>query len=154
MSEIVIRRYKATDLPAVIILFKEAVAAINVRHYTPEQIAVWTDIDETKWHQKFEKNIAYVAECDGVIVGIADMTHEGYLDRLYVHKNYQLRGVALRLIKAIEKKARALGLAKIYTDCSITAKIPAERAGFKMVREQTVERKGIMLTNYVMEKKL
>lgn len=154
MNEIIIRRYHARDLTATINLFKEAVASINIRHYTPEQIAVWTDINENKWQEELEKNISFIAELDSIIIGFADMTHKGYLDRLYVHKNYQLRGIALRLIKAIEKEARTLGLTSIYTYCSITAKIPAERVGFKLVQEQSVERKGLKLINYYMEKKL
>ena len=49
MSTITIRSYKASDFQAVIQLFKEAVAAINIRHYSPEQIAVWTDVDRVRW---------------------------------------------------------------------------------------------------------
>ena len=49
MSTIIIRSFKSLDLPAVIQLFKEAVAAINIQHYSPEQIAVWTDIDSERW---------------------------------------------------------------------------------------------------------
>lgn len=160
---ITIRPYKSSDLQAVIQLFKEAVAAINIQHYTPEQIAVWTDIDANRWQMKFEKNIVFVAvsakasgvgwtELDFTIVGFADMTRQGYLDRMYVHKDYQARWVSLHLFRAIEKAARELGLTKITTDCSITAKIPAERMGFKVVKEQIVERKGTQFTNYHMEK--
>ncbi len=154
MSTIAIRPFKSLDLPAVIQLFKEAVAAINIQHYSPEQIAVWTDIDSERWLKKLEQNIAFVAEMDSTIVGFADISHEGYLDRMYVHKDYQARWVSLHLFKAIEKAARELGLTKITTDCSITAKVPAERMGFKVVKEQIVEKNGVQFTNYHMEKKL
>lgn len=82
------------------------------------------------------------------------MSHEGYLDRLYVHKDYQARFVALKLFRAIEQAARELGLSKITTDCSITAKVPAERMGFVVIKEQIVEKKGMKFVNYHMEKKL
>jgi putative acetyltransferase len=62
--------------------------------------------------------------------------------------------VSLRLFKAIENAARELGLTKITTNCSITAKIPAERMGFKVIKEQTVEKKGMKFINYHMEKQL
>ncbi len=154
MSTITIRPYKPSDTPAIVKLFREAVHAIAIRHYSKEQAAVWApeNIDQDKWQRSLEKNITYVAEIDSIIVGFADMSHEGYLDRLYVHKDYQARGIAFRLMKKIEQEARNLGLTKITTDCSITAKIPAERMGFKVVKEQTVIREGIQLTNYVMEK--
>lgn len=117
-------------------------------------MAAWTTIDIERWHTSLKKNITLVAEVDRIIVGFADMTHEGYLDRLYVHKDYQARFVALRLFKAIEQAARDLGLKKMTTDCSITAKVPAERMGFVVVKEQVVEKKGMKFINYHMEKKL
>lgn len=154
MNTIIIRPFNSSDLPTVIQLFKEAVAAINIRHYSPEQVAVWTDIDSERWLKKLEQNIAFVAEMDSTIVGFADISHEGYLDRMYVHKDYQARWVSLHLFKAIEKAARELGLTKITTDCSITAKVPAERMGFKVMKEQIVEKKDMQFINYHMEKKL
>lgn len=154
MKPVTIRPFKSADLPEVIKLFKEAVAAINIRHYTPEQVAVWTQVDQEKWQRSLAKNVTFVAEADNKIVGFADMSHEGYLDRLYIHKDYQARFVALKLLRAIEQAARELGLDRITTDCSITAKIPAERMGFVVIKEQVVEKKGMKFVNYHMEKKL
>lgn len=153
-TSVVIRPFKEGDLTELIKLFQEAVHAINIRHYSIEQVAVWTQIDQEKWQKSLTKNITYVAEADNKIVGFVDMSHEGYLDRLYVHKEYQARFVALKLFRTIEQAARDLGLKKITTDCSITAKVPAERIGFVVVKEQVVEKKGMKFINYHMEKKL
>lgn len=154
MNIISIRPYQPSDLQAVVTLFKEAVAAINIKHYTPEQVVTWTTINLERWEKSLSENITLIAEIDGVIVGFGDMSHEGYLDRLYVHKEYQARFVALKIFKGLEQKARELGLEKITTDCSITAKLPAERMGFKVIKEQTVEKLGMKFINYHMEKKL
>lgn len=154
MSTIPIRPYQPSDLPALVQLFKEAVATINIKHYTPEQVAAWTTINPEKWQTSLSANITLVAEADGKIVGFDDMSHEGYLDRLYVHKEYQARFIALKIFKALEQKARNLGLEKITTDCSITAKVPAERMGFKVFKEQVVEKRGMKFINYHMEKKI
>lgn len=137
MYGIIIRHFKPSDTPELIQLFRDAVHTINIQHYAPEQVAVWApeDIDQDKWLKSLAQNITFVAELDGIIIGFADMTHEGYLDRLYVHKNYQGRFIAFRLFKHIEQAARELGLTKITTDCSITARIPAERMGFKVIKE-------------------
>lgn len=153
-TSIIIRSFKSDDLPKLITLFQEAVAAINIRHYSADQVAVWTQVDQEKWQKSLAHNITFVAESDGQIVGFADMSHDGYLDRLYVHKDYQARFVALKLFRAIEQAAHDLGLSKITTDCSITAKVPAERMGFVVVKEQLVEKKGMKFINYHMEKKL
>ena len=156
MSTITIRRFDPADTKELIELFRSAVHAIAIKHYSPEQVEAWApdDIDHDTWRTSLEKNITFVAQIDGIIVGFADMTHDGYLDRLYVHKDYQGRFIAFRLLQHIVQAARELGLSKITTYCSVTAKIPAERVGFKVVKEQTVERNGIKLTNYVMEKVL
>lgn len=124
MSRIKIRAYKYSDLPDVIQLFKEAVMAINSQDYKPEQIKTWTEINPDHWRLSLEKNIAVIAELDEIIVGFADMSHKGYLDRLYVHKNYQGRWISFYLFKEFEKVAREIGLSSITTDCSITAKRP------------------------------
>lgn len=151
---ITIRLYNAADTKALIALFRDAVHTINRKHYSPEQIAVWApeEIDETAWQKKLSAHITFVAEIDGTIAGFADMSHEGYLDHLYVHKDYQARFVSVRLLRAIENAARELDLKKITTDCSITAKLPAQRMGFSVIKEQQIERNGVTLINYRMEK--
>lgn len=154
MSTITIRLYQPSDFDAIVTLFKEAVAAINIKHYTAEQVAIWTTINVERWQASLAKNITFIAETNGIIVGFGDMTHEGYLDRLYVHKEYQARFVALKIFKALEQRARELGLEKITTDCSITAKIPAVRMGFKVIKDQVVEKDGMKFINYHMEKSL
>lgn len=154
MTSIQIRHYTPADLPAIVSLFKQAVANINIQHYNQEQVAAWTTINVERWQEALAKNITFVACINDTIVGFADMTHEGYLDRLYVHKDYQGKWISLHLFKAIEKAARELDLSSITTDCSITARIPAERMGFKVIKEQTVEKLGQSFINYHMEKKL
>jgi putative acetyltransferase len=99
-------------------------------------------------------NIVFVAELDSMIVGFIDMTRKGYLDHLYIHKDYQARFISLHLLKAIEKEARQLGFVKIVTDCSTTAKLPAERAGFKVIKEKIVDKRGMQFIVYHMEKEL
>lgn len=153
-SSLIIRRYVDGDADELLKLFKEAVAAINIRHYSPEQVAVWTTVNKDEWRQSLKGHETFVAEIDGVIVGFADLRHDGYLDRLYINKDYQGRFIYLRLLRHIEHAARDLGLNKVFTHCSITAKIPAERAGYKVIKEQTVSRDGVDFINYVMEKEI
>lgn len=159
MSPITVRGYQASDFDAIVTLFKEAVAAINIKHYTAEQVATWTTINLERWQNSLAANITLVAvlrdPCndapsslhqealadrqDERIVGFGDLTHEGYLDRLYVHKDYQARFVALKIFKALEQKAKELCLEKITTDCSITAKLPAERVGLKLSKSRLLK---------------
>ena len=83
------------------------------------------------------------------IAGFADMDSTGYLDRLYVHKDFQRHRIASELCDRLEQ---AVDAENFTTHASITAKPFFEKRGYKVVREQQVERKGILLTNYVMKK--
>ena len=90
---------------------------------------------------------------DGEIVGFADLDGR-YLDRLYVHKEHQRQGVATALAQALEGQAAAQGQVRMTTHASITARPFFEKRGYRVVKEQQVERKGVLLTNFVMEKTL
>ena len=82
------------------------------------------------------------------IVGFGDIDRTGYLDRLYVHAEYQGKGIATAICDWLEQTATG----RITTHASITARPFLEKRGYRVVREQQVERHGILLTNFVMEK--
>ena len=106
-------------------------------------------MDLEKWDKSFSEHYTVVAVEDGVISGFGDIDEAGYLDRLYVHKDYQNQGIATAICDELEQSVRA---DKITTHASITAKPFFEHRGYKVVREQQVIRGGIPLTNFVMEK--
>ena len=89
-----------------------------------------------------------VAEENGVITGFGDMDSSGYLDRLYVHRDFQGKGIASVLCDRLEASVSCL----ITTHASITARPFFEKRGYRLIKEQQVERQGILLTNFVMEK--
>jgi len=57
-------------------------------------------------------------------------------------------------LEQLEKYVRAKGIAFINTAASITSKPFFEAKGFIELSEQTVERRGVRLRRYLMEKKL
>ena len=146
-----IRPYRSPDCPALARLFFDTVHAVNARDYSPSQLAAWAPgpVDLPAWDRSFLSHTTLVAEEAGAIVGFADMASDGYLDRLYVHKDHQGQGVATALCDALEANLPA----QTYTThASITAKPFFLRRGYRVVREQQVERRGVWLTNFVMEK--
>ncbi|WP_309241946.1 GNAT family N-acetyltransferase [Brevibacillus daliensis] len=106
------------------------------------------------WNESFHTNITYVVERNDQIIGFGDLTHTGYVDRLYVHKSYQGQGVASSLINKLEAEALRLALDEMNTDASITAKPFFEHHGFQLIQAQSVERRGVVMVNYKMRKKL
>ena len=148
-TEMLIREYTTSDCERLAELFYETVHSVNAKDYTKEQLDVWGtgDVDLSVWDKSFLEHKTLVAVEKDVIVGFGDIDNTGYLDRLYVHKDYQRQGVATVLCDKLE-----CGFDKITTHASITAKPFFESRGYKVIKEQQVERRGISLTNYVMEK--
>ena len=101
------------------------------------------------WDSSFRAHRTIVATENGEIVGFGDMDETGYLDRLYVHKDYQRQGVASAICDELERFA----VGKTFsTHASITAKPFFQHRGYCVVRQQEVIRCGVALTNFVMEK--
>ena len=146
-----IRGYRPGDCAGLAKLFYDTVHAINAADYTPQQLRAWAagDVDLDAWNSSFLAHHTVVAEYGGVLTGFGDMDDTGYLDRLYVHKDYQRQGIATAICDALEA---ASPVEKFVTHASITAKPFFEQRGYTAVKEQQVERKGVKLTNYVMEK--
>lgn len=154
-----IRKYNSADISAITELFYDTVHTVNAADYTAEQLDAWAsgDVDTDAWDRSFREHVTYVAveeagdSRDGEkLIAFADMDRSGYLDRLYVHKDYQRMGVASALCARLEKEVEAY---TYTTHASITARPFFEKRGYRVVKEQQVERKGIWLTNYVMEMK-
>ncbi|HEY5235948.1 MAG TPA: GNAT family N-acetyltransferase [Rhabdochlamydiaceae bacterium] len=152
----IIRKFQAADLEAILELFHDVVHKIGAKYYNTEQVQAWapSNIDKEKWLKSLTTNITLVAEDQGEIIGFGDMSHTGYIDRLYVHKNYQGKGVALALFKKLEEEARKLGIVELTTESSVMAKSIAERQGFEVVQKQNKVLRGQEFITYLMRKKL
>lgn len=154
---ILIRELKEIDIPECIVLFQNTIHAVNAKDYSPIQLDAWAPKvkpEITPRWQTLSENISYVAESNNQIVGFGDLTMQGYLDRLFVHKDFQGQGIAAAIVKKLEERANELNLKEINTAASITAKPFFERSGFVVMKEQEVEIHGVKLTNFVMRKLL
>jgi len=146
----VIRKYQPSDGRVLAELFYNTVHTVNAKDYTKEQLDAWAPgtVDLEKWNRSFEEHYSLVAVDGGMVIGFGDMDPTGYLDRLYVHSEYQGKGVASAICRQLEQAVQGT----VVTHASITARPFFEKRGYKVVKEQQVERRGIFLTNFVMEK--
>ena len=147
----IIRKYKTSDCEQLAELFYQTVHTVNNKDYTNEQLDVWADgnVNLKEWDKSFLAHDTIVCIKDDTIVGFGDIDKTGYLDRLFVHKDYQGQGIATAICNELEQ---AVNVEKIVTYASITAKPFFEQRGYKVIRKQQVIRNKISLTNYVMEK--
>lgn len=151
-----IRDYEEKDAPAIVRLFYDTVRSVNRSDYSREQVGAWVPEvpDVAAWHRRMSSRKTLVAEEGGEVVGFAELEEDGHLDTFYLRKDFVGRGVGWRLYRVVESEARARGIGRIFTEASITARPFFERQGFYVVREQTVWRRRVGLTNFAMEKPL
>ena len=145
-----IRKYLESDCKILSELFYNTVHTVNAKDYTKEQLDVWAtgEVDLEKWNQSLKEHYSVVAVEGEVIVGFGDIDSTGYLDRLFVHADYQRKGIATAICNQLEQAVQG----NIVTHASITARPFFEKRGYTVVKEQQVERQGIFLTNFIMIK--
>jgi putative acetyltransferase len=148
--KMIIRDYQPSDCKEITELFYNTVHTVNAKDYTKEQLDVWAtgQVDLEKWNQSLQEHYSIVAIENEVIVGFGDIDKTGYLDRLFVHADYQGKGIATGICNQLEQTIQG----NITTHSSITAKPFFEKRGYRVIKEQQVERQGIFLANFIMEK--
>lgn len=151
-----LRPYHSEDCPLLASLFFDTVHTINRKDYTPSQLDVWAtgNVDIAAWNQSLTAHHTIIAEINSVIVGFGDIDDSGYLDRLYVHKDYQGQGIASSIVNDLEQYSLTCGASRISTYASITANPFFLNRGYHTLRENIVLRGNVELINYYMEKEL
>ena len=152
----IIRLYTPADLDGLIRLFHASVRRIAIKDYTEDQVKAWApdDADRERWASRRASRPTWVAEIDGVLAGFTDLEPDGHVDMMFVHPDHQGRGVAGALLRQVEAEAARLGLDRLFTEASITARPFFERKGFRVIAPQTVSVRGQDMTHYRMEKGL
>ncbi|MGN1305793.1 MAG: GNAT family N-acetyltransferase [Oscillospiraceae bacterium] len=136
-----IRKYRSSDCEEIAKLFYDTVHNVNIQDYSAEQVSAWADgsIDLAAWDRSFLEHYTVIAEENGIIIGFGDISDDGYLDRLYVHKDYQRKGVATAICDALVIYPNS---DELTVHASITAKMFFVSRGYAVVKEQQVMRRG------------
>ena len=147
-----IREYREEDQAEILSLFYETVHTVNAKDYDEKQLDAWAPQDNDYEHLNaaLRNNLTLLAIEDGKITGFADIDENGYLDHLFVHKDYQHKGIGSALCDKLEKSAHG----KIITHASITARTFFEKRGYKVKNVNRIVRRGTELINFTMEKVL
>lgn len=153
-----LRSFQLEDAAAVYQLFYETVHFVNLKDYSPAEVEAWvpsTKPDLHKWGQRFLQQDTLIAEINGQMAGFGNLDEEGLnIDMVYTHKDFQGQGVASALLSSLETQVRENGGSSITLAASITARPFFERRGYRHVRDNRVERRGVILRNFIMRKVL
>ena len=153
---VTLRLYQPDDAPALLALFRDTIRRVNSRDYSPVQVAAWAsdDIDTVRWFGRFSGRYVPVAEEDGRPVGFAELEPNGHIDRVYVSADHQRRGIGRQLLAALVAEARRVGLGRLFTEASITARPFFDAQGFTVLAPQVVMCRGVEFVNYRIERVL
>ncbi|MEE8296943.1 MAG: GNAT family N-acetyltransferase, partial [Hyphomicrobium sp.] len=90
----------------------------------------------------------------GAIIGFMTLQADGYIDFAYVAPDHIGQGIAKQLYDRTTAEAREIGVQRLYSEASYPARRFFERRGWSVVKEQTITRRDVSMTNFLMEKYL
>ena len=155
-NEITLRKATPADLPEMKELYRGTIMEVCAGDYDEAQRKVWSaSADKAdRWADMVRGQYVLLAITEGQIAGFASLDKGDYLDFMYVHKDFQRRGIADLLLTAKETEAMKQGASGITSDISMTARPFFEKRRYIVLREQENERQGVVLLNYKMHKQL
>jgi putative acetyltransferase len=106
------------------------------------------------WKKRIKEQYFILAVINDVISGFGSIATDGYLDFMYVHKDYQRMGVAKSLLDEIERKAIEQKNPQVYSHVSKTAKGFFEKYGYEHKEDLRDVYKDIIFINALMVKEL
>lgn len=135
-KEILIREYRNSDCKDLVELFHQTVHSVNAKDYSDKQLNVWApdNVDLVDWNKSLCEHFSLVAIKERMIVGFGDIDRTGYLDRLFVHQDYQNQGIATAICDRLEHE---FAVRKVVTQASLTAKTFFLHRGYKVVKKAT-----------------
>lgn len=154
--EIEIRQATLEDLPEITSIFRNTIRTVNSKDYSDKQIEVWASgADKTnKWTDRISKHYFIVAEINNQIVGFSYLTNGNYLDGLFVHKDFQRKSIASKLLRIMEARVAINGYDIIKSDVSITALPFFDSHFYEVEKKQKKSFKGLVFENYIVYKEL
>lgn len=137
-------------------LFHESVHAVDPGLYLEEQKAAWAPMppDYGYWSRRLSDKKPFVAVIEGRVAGFMELDEDGHIDCVYTHPDFQGRGVASALYERLLREAERRYIGRLYVEASLVAKAFFEHRGFSVVRKNEVQRNGVSLVNFSMEKHL
>ncbi|OUR99342.1 hypothetical protein A9Q86_12265 [Flavobacteriales bacterium 33_180_T64] len=156
IDDIEIREATLDDIPEITSLFRDTVLKVNSRDYSEEQVKAWSSGADNikKWKERITKFYFIVAEVGDTIVGFSYLTKGYYLDGLFVHKDFQRRTIASKLLRIMEAKVSINGFDVIKSDVSITALDFFDSHFYEVEKKQKKSLKGMTFENYIVYKEL
>lgn len=138
-------------------VFQNTVLAINRRDYSQAEVEDWASCGDNLANIKDMIKTHYfivAVNQQSEIVGFSSITPQGYLHSMFVHKDFQGKGIATVLLNEIEQYAITNGIVRITSEVSLTARPFFEKRGYIVEEEQKRKANQLSLTNFWMAKQM
>jgi len=138
-TDFTIRQAQQTDTIALKELFQNTVLAVNSKDYSQAEVEDWASCgDDLSNIEEMIKTHYFIVAVNqqSQIVGFSSITPHGYLHSMFVHKDFQGKGIATMLLEEIERYAITAGIMRITSEVSLTARPFFEKKGYIVKEEQ------------------
>ncbi|WP_028305319.1 GNAT family N-acetyltransferase [Oceanospirillum maris] len=137
-------------------LFYQSVHGIDSGVYSVEEKQAWAPapINYDLWSERLRVKKPYLAIIDNRVAGFIELDSDGHIDCTYTHPDFQGRGVASSLYEYLIAQAKKAGMARLYVEASHIALPFFEKRGFSLIKKNALQRDGVTLVNFSMEKHL
>ena len=156
-TDFTIRIARLSDASKLKDLFQNTVLTINKRDYSKAEVEDWASCgDNLSNIEEMIKTHYFIVAVNqqSQIVGFSSITPQGYLHSMFVHKDFQDKGIATMLLDEIERYAISNGIMRITSEVSLTARPFFEKRGYIVEKEQKRKANQLSLINFWMAKEL
>jgi len=155
MDEIIFTEASLSDSLAINQTFRHTVLNTPNSAYSESQLEAWaSNKPYSKWEKAIEEQYFIKATQSNRIIGFASLTEEGLIDYLFVHPDFQGKGIAKRLYNKLEKQAKKHKMKHLSSFASHKARLFFESNGFECQRKNKVMIGAVELENWLMVKRL
>jgi putative acetyltransferase len=156
MERLRVREFVDDDVGGTGQVFFDAVRFGAAEYYDDRQRTAWAEKvpDDDEWRKRLQSQYVLVAELNTRLVGFMTLDVYGHIDLAFVVPDLIGKGIARALYERVEAEALRLGIKMLDTEASYLAQRFFKRQGWSVVRQQSVAKGDVSLTNFVMEKRL
>ena len=120
-------------------LYKNTVLVVNRRDYSQDEVEDWASCgDDLSNIEEMIKTHYFIVAVNQLsqIVGFSSITPQGYLYSMFIHADFQGKGIATMLLEEIERYAITKGIIQITSEVSLTARPFFEKQKYVVKKEQ------------------
>lgn len=166
-SSLAVLPYDKVYASAVSCIFHESIHHLDDELYSSADKSAWSATPRSSyhWNKRLSRSQAWVVldvnctvngkpRCCGFINVETHFNSQGYIDSLYVHPDYQRKGVAHQLYETLENWAGKQGYSALSVDASKASKALFLSWGFRLRHRSYQEKLGRVIMGFLMEKEL